>query len=439
MADQLMPGEWEAAGRGTLWGSSDTSLGGTLGGALSQEGSFSREARQQQQQRELEEAIAIGRMDPYQANTYVKSKAIRSGIQGIATLFGASTNDSELKMANDLDSIFSTLTEDDIKNPADGLNIVADRLAALGHTKEAITYRLKAESVAQDTIAKKNAATTSRLTQNEKIAKYLGSQANGTLEAFKTVKNKPELKKQFWDNYVSKYEQLAGKEEADKLRALPEDAWEAQLTNDLNGAESAATTSMEQRQQTQIQATKDKELIRASAVVAGQAARAKERIEKIDKELAFKYANLNFRKSQAARKDIEARVEAGDNQVKQISNDIEEVDKALDNFRSKINFAGEDKEAVQLHIATLEAQKQRLVSAKQSVEIANSSFRQQFSDVISANAQAYNPQGGSQPTPQPPGIMSNYARYVKEFNALKGNTAKQKALTDWARSNGIVK
>lgn len=424
MADNLMPGEWEAAGRGTLWGTPDTSL----------EGSFSREARQQREKQDLEEAIAIGRMDPYQANTYVKSKAIRSGIQGIAKLFGAEPRDSELRVANDLDSIFNSLTEDEVKDPAGALNRVADRLSELGHSKEAITYRLKAESVAQDTITRKNAATLSRLSQNEKIAKYLGSQANGTLEAFKTVKDKPELKKQFWDNYVSKYEQLAGKEEADKLRALPETAWEAQLTNDLNGAESAATTSMEQRQQNQIQASKDKELIKAGAVVAGQAARAKAALEKLDRELAFKYANLNFRKSVEARKAISDRVDAGDNQVKQIANDIEEIDKALDNFRTKINFAGEDKETVQLNIATLEAQKQRLVSSKQEIEVSNNAFRQQFTDVINTNTQ-----GSSSPTPQPQGTLSNYDRYKKEFAALKGNAAAQKKLTDWARSNGIVK
>ena len=428
MADNLMPGEWEAAGRGTFWGIPDVSL----------EGSFSREARLQQEKQDLEEAIAIGRMDPYQANTYVKSKNIRSGIQGIAKLFGAEPKDSELRKANDLDSIFNSLTEEDIKDPAGALNTVADRLAERGHTQEAINYRLKAETLAQETIAKKNAATLSKLSQNEKVAKYIGSQANGTLEAFKTVKDKPELKKQFWENYVSKYEGIAGKEEADKLRLLPEDAWEAQLLNDLNGAESAATTSMEQRQQNQIQASKDKELIKAGAVVAGAAAREAEKLKRLNLELGFKYTNLKFRQSQAARKDISDRVDAGDAQVKQISNDIEEIDKALDNFRTKINFAGEDKETVQLNIATLEAQKQRLINSKQEVEVSNNAFRQQFNDVIASNQAQYGAQGTS-PSPQPQGTLSNYDRYVKEFKALKGNTVAQKKLTDWARANRIVK
>lgn len=429
MADNLMPGEWEAAGRGTFWGIPDVSL----------EGSFSREARLQQEKQDLEEAIAIGRMDPYQANTYVKSKNIRSGIQGIAKLFGAESRDSELRKANDLDSIFNSLTEDDIKDPAGALNTVADRLAERGHTQEAINYRLKAETLAQETIAKKTAATLSKLSQNEKIAKYLGSQANGTLEAFKTVKDKPELKKQFWDNYVSKYEQLAGKEEADKLRALPETAWEAQLTNDLNGAESAATTSMEQRQEKQIQASKDKELIIAGAKAAGTAARNTAMLTKLGQELAFKYANLNFRKSVEARKAISDRVDAGDNQVKQIANDIEEIDRTLDNFRTKINFAGEDKEAVQLNIATLEAQKQRLVASKQEAEIANSAFRQQFTDVINTNAQAVIPVPGAVPSLDPAKRSIAHAEYVAKWNAAKGNPVEQARLTALARKLGVAK
>jgi chromosome segregation ATPase len=228
-----------------------------------------------------------------------------------------------------------------------------------------------------------------------------------------------------------------GKEEADKLRKLPDTAWEAQLNSDINGAESAATTSMEQRQVKTIEASRDKEVIKAAAVVEGAGIRAKAQMAKLDKELGFKYSNLAFRKTVAARKDIEARVKAGDDQVKQLSDDIEQIDRSLDNFRTKINFAGEDKEAVQANINILEAKKATIMSTKSEIENQNSTFRQQFNDVIATNTQAYNPTPGA--TPQPPGISSNYDRYKKEFAALKGNPAKQKALTDWARSNGIVK
>ena len=419
-----MPGEWEAAGRGSSWG---------IGSGI-----FTQEAAKAKEAKYLADAVAMGNMDPRAAEGYYQGKLNRSIANGLGSLFGLQSSDPELRKANDLDAIFKTLSEEDLKNPAGALNKVADHLSQLGHAQEAINYRLKAETLAQETVSKKNAATTAMLVQNEKIAKYIGSQANGTLEAFGKMKDKPELKKQFWDNYVAKYEQVAGKEEADKLRKLPETAWEAQLVSDINGAESAATTSMEQRQVKSIEASKDNALIKAGAVAAGAATRAAALLEKTDKELKYKYANLDVRKSQNARKDIEARVKVGDDQVKQMSNDIEELDKSLDNFRSKINFAGEDKEVIQAHIASLEAKKAIIANAKTQAEAANNSFRQQFDYVVATNQANYMPPG-SNPAPQPPGIMSNYDRYKKEFAALKGNPAKQKALTDWARSNGIVK
>jgi hypothetical protein len=415
-ANQLMPGEWEIQDLGT----------------------YASQYKQDKENIYLKEAIAMGNMDPRAAEGYYKGKLDRSITNGLTTLFGGQAADPELRKANDLDSIFKSLSEEDIKDPAAALNKVADELAARGHTKEAINYRMKAQAVAQDIITKNNKGRLDTLTQNIQAAKYIGSQANGTLEAFKTVsKDRPELKKQFWDNYVAKYEQAMGKEEADKLRALPETAWEAQLNNDINGAETAATTSMEQRQLKTIEASKDNAIIKAAAVVEGAGIRAKANMAKLDKELGFKYSNLAFRKSVAARKDIEARVKAGDDQVKQLSDDIEQIDRSLDNFRTKINFAGEDKETVQANINILEAKKKTIMATKSEIESQNSSFRQQFNDVISTNAQAYSPTPGA--TPQPQGTLSNYDRYTKEFAALKGNPAKQKALTEWARSNGIVK
>lgn len=420
-----MPGEWEAAGRGTSWG---------VGSGI-----FTQEAAKAKEAKYLADAVAMGNMDPRAAEGYYQGKLNRSIANGLGSLFGLQSSDPELRKANDLDAIFKTLSEEDLKNPAGALNKVADHLSQLGHAQEAINYRIKAETLAQDTITKKNASTTAMLVQNEKIAKYIGSQANGTLEAFGKMKDRPELKKQFWDNYVAKYEQVAGKEEADKLRALPDTAWEAQLVSDINSAESAATTSMEQRQEKQIQASKDKELIIAGAKAAGMAARNTAMLTKSGQELAFKYANLNFRKSVEARKAISDRVDAGDNQVKQIANDIEEVDRALDNFRTKINFAGEDKEAVQLNIATLEAQKKRLVSSKQEAEIANSAFRQQFTDVINTNTQATIPVPGAVTSLDPTKRSIAHSEYVAKWNAAKGNPAEQARLTALARKLGVVK
>jgi hypothetical protein len=415
-ANQLMPGEWE----------------------LQDLGNFASRYKQDKENIYLKEAIAMGNMDPRAAEGYYKGKLDRAITNGLTTLLGVQAADPELRKANDLDAIFKTLSDEDIKDPAAALNKVADELSAKGYTREAINYRMKSQAVAQETITRANKGKLDALNQNIASAKYIGSQANGTLEAFKTIaKDRPELKKQFWDNYVAKYEQVMGKEEADKLRKLPDTAWEAQLNSDINGAESAATTSMEQRQIKTIEASKDNAVIRAAAVVEGASIRAKAQLARTDKDLAFKYSNLAFRKSVAARKDIEARVKAGDDQVKQLSDDIEQIDRSLDNFRTKINFAGEDKETVQANINILEAKKKTIMATKSEIENQNSTFRQQFNDVISTNAQAYNPTPGA--TPQPPGIMSNYDRYLKEFKALTGNPAKQKELTAWARSNGIVK
>jgi len=419
-ANQLMPGEWE----------------------IQDLGSFGNQYKQDKENIYLKEAIAMGNMDPRAAEGYYKGKLDRAITNGITSLFGGQAADPELRKANDLDAIFKSLSEEDIKDPAAALNKVADELAAKGHTRESINYRMKAQAVAQDTINRNTKARSDTLTQNIQAAKYIGSQANGTLEAFKTVsKDRPELRKQFWDNYVSKYEQVMGKEEADKLRKLPDTAWEAQLNSDINGAESAATTSMEQRQLKTIEASKDTALVKAAAMVETTSMRVKAQLAKTDRDLEFKYSNLKLRREVAARKDIEARVKAGDDQVKQLGNDIEQVDRALDNFRSKINFAGEDKETIQANINILEAKKATIIANKAEIENQNSIFRQKFSDVITTNAQANNPQAtlGAVPSLDPAKRSVAHAEYVAKWNAAKGNPAEQARLTALARKLGVAK
>ena len=415
-ANQLMPGEWD----------------------IQDLGSYGTQYKQDKENIYLKEAIAMGNIDPRAAEGYYKGKLDRAITNGITSLFGGQAADPELRKANDLDAIFKSLSEDDIKDPAGALNKVADELAAKGYTRESINYRMKAQAVAQDTVNRNTKARSDTLTQNIQAAKYIGSQANGTLEAFKTVsKDRPELRKQFWDNYVSKYEQVMGKEEADKLRKLPDTAWEGQLNSDINGAESAATTSMEQRQLKSIESSKDNAIIKAAAVVEGASKRAIATMSKLDKELAFKYSNLNLRKQVAARKDIEARVKAGDDQVKQLSDDIEQIDKSLDNFRSKINFAGEDKEAVQNNINILEAKKAIIMSNKTQAETQNSTFRQQFNDVIATNYQGASPT--STPSLDPAKKSLAYSEYVSKWNAAKGNATEQARLTSIAKRLGVVK
>jgi chromosome segregation ATPase len=417
-ANQLMPGEWEVQDLGT----------------------YASQYKQDKENIYLKEAIAMGNMDPRAAEGYYKGKLDRSITNGILSLFGGQAADPELRKANDLDAIFKSLSEEDIKDPASALNKVADELAARGHTKEAITYRMKASNLADEFVTKKTKSKLDTLKAKTEAAKYIGSQANGILESMKTLgKDNPKIQQELWEQYAKINEDVLGKEEADKLRALPSTAWTAKLQGDKNASETAATSSMEERQLLSIAAAKDNALIRAAAVVEGASKRALAQMSKTDKELAFKYSNLTFRKSIAARKDIEARVNAGDSQVKQLGNDIEQISQSIDGFRSKINFAGEDKETVQANINSLEAKLASVRADKAAVEAQNATFRQQFNDVISANTQAYNPTPGAVPSLDPAKRSVAHAEYVTKWNAAKGNPAEQARLTALARKLGVAK
>ncbi len=413
-----MPGEWE----------------------LQDLGSFANQYKQDKEDTYRKEAIAMGNMDPRAAEGYYQGKLDRSITNGILSLFGGQAADPELRKANDLDAIFKSLTEEDIKNPAGALNKVADELSARGHTKEALTYRMKASAIAEDTATKSTKSRLDSLKVKSDAAKYLGSQANGILESMETIgKDNPKIQAEFWEQYARINESVLGKEEADKLRALPSTAWKAKLRGDKNASETAATSSMEDRQALQIAATQDNAILKAAAVVKGASIRALAITEKLDKDLEFKYFRERNRMGIEGRKAIEARVKAGDAQIDTYNKEIENLSQSLDNFRSKINFAGEDKEKVQANIAQLEADLAIVKANKTSAENQNSTFRQKFNDVITANTQAYNPTPGAVPSLDPAKKSIAHAEYVAKWNAAKGNPTEQARLTALARKLGVAK
>lgn len=423
-SDNFMPGEWDS--QGTLFG------GGTFTDAY----------KKSKEDAYLNEALAMSQMDPRDAHVYSQGKLNRSVINSVTGIFGDKGQiDPELKKANDMDSIYKSLSEEDLKNPVIAYSKAADQLGALGHTKEALAMRMQSEKLAQDTVTRKNSTDMANLKQSEAVAKAVGSLANGTLEAFRTVGDKEELKQQFWDSYVDKYEKLAGKEEADKLRALSKEAREAQLNKDINAAESSATTSMEQRQLKQLEASKNNAIISASAVTTGAATRAQAALKAKNLELSYKFANLSFRKSVEGRKAMSDQIASSQDSVKEMNNSIEEIDKSLDNFRSKINFAGEDKAAVQANISILESQKARLLTTRAETEKEIAGFMGQFQDIV-----AYNVDQG-QPSQQPTTKLSlsqeeihkEWLTYQSLWFAAKGNPKEQTRLTALARTHGIVK
>jgi chromosome segregation ATPase len=259
----------------------------------------------------------------------------------------------------------------------------------------------------------------------------------------KTIgKDNPKIQAEFWEQYAKITESVLGKEEADKLRALPSTAWTAKLQGDRNASETAATSPMEDRQLLSIAAAKDNAIIKAAAIVRGASERTRATMERVDKELTYKYSNQRLRMGIEGRKAIEARVKAGDAQIDTYNNEIENLSQSIDGFRSKINFAGEDKETVQANIAKLESDLAIVKANKAAAESQNSTFRQQFNDVISANAQAFN-MGGSSPTSVPsldPAKRSvAHAEYVAKWKAAKGNPAEQARLTALARKLGVAK
>ena len=370
-ANQLMPGEWEAAGRGTSWGLGD--------------GIFTQEAARTREDKYLADAVAMGNMDPRAAEGYYQGKLTRSIGNAANKLFGGKVNDPALQEANDLDAVFRSLTEEDIKDPAVALNKVADHLAALGQTQKSIEYRLKAAQVLETT----SAAKYQQEDRENKIrigkASDLGRAAKGALDGlFKANEaGSDAVATGIKDSFLKVYARINGQEEADKLKSLPNEQFMAMLDQTYESSKTIAQQGTEDSN-----AAKEKNKLefqdRANKFKSGEnQIKATATLIENNRKYTLNREKFDFRRDVVFATQVNKQIDDSQTQVKNLDSKIRDVENDLNELPTKPRYYGDiSAEGYAAEKARLTAQRDTLVSQRNDLQVTGDTLRGKYATFI---------------------------------------------------------
>lgn len=163
--------------------------------------------------------------------------------QGINKLFGGQSTDPALRKAEIIDQIFKTLSPDELKNPAQALSTIADRLEEQGYPRDAAEARMKSTEIAQQTMINEDTVKTSGIKKQQAVLERIAQGANGILGMYDEVG--PELQDQLYNQQVSMIEKELGVEAADQLRAVKPSERKAMLKKMVDEADKESSRSKE--------------------------------------------------------------------------------------------------------------------------------------------------------------------------------------------------
>jgi hypothetical protein len=163
--------------------------------------------------------------------------------QGINKLFGGQSTDPALRKAEIIDQIFKTLSPDELKNPAQALSTIADRLEEQGYPRDAAEARMKSTEIAQQTMINEDTVKTSGIKKQQAVLERIAQGANGILGMYDQVG--PELQDQLYNQQVSMIEKELGVEAADQLRAVKPSERKAMLKKMVDEADKESSRSKE--------------------------------------------------------------------------------------------------------------------------------------------------------------------------------------------------
>lgn len=398
-----MPGEWEAAGRGDSWGF------GSIGQEV--EGSHTRAARQAQETRHLEEAAIRTRMSPSQRLSYAKQVGIRDTISSIGSLFGAKSNDPELRKANALDAAYKILDPEDAKDPSKAATKVADYLAENGEPALALDFRIKASDFADKRLQNEQAKEQAKMAQIDRRATQVGKSAAAAIEGMRSVEKAPNaevLKDSVWEAYVRNIEEVAGKEAAEELRAISKDQRSSRLDLDYTRAKTMAqnnassiadskTSAANWRLEQQLK-TKQITLTIESGL---RIKKMNQEREIAEKTLGYKYDALTQKGNIALITDAQKQVENLDSHIKAIENDLVELP-------TKLHLSGDTSDAAYQKQKT-DLETQLALLRKERIEI--SSIGDNLRASVQSNIEAVGSTGSTG------GVVLNYDQELAKMNA----------------------
>jgi len=283
-ANQLMPGEWD-----NVFGPSAATLSKT------QDQAFEDKTRLNAQ------------LDPMALNYNSRVNMGRRIGKEINTLFGGQSTDPALRKAEIIDQIFKTLSPEELKNPAQALSTIADRLEEQGLPRDAAEARMKSTEIAQQTMIKEDTAKTSSIKRQQAVLERIAQGANGILGMYDQVG--PELQDQLYNQQVDMIEKEVGVEAANQLRNVKPTERKAMLKKMVDEADKESSRSKETIANEKITAAQKAYEFKAGVAKAMQT-------ERENNDFILQANELGFKATKAYLTNLEKRVGATDDALK---------------------------------------------------------------------------------------------------------------------------
>ena len=283
-ANQLMPGEWD-----NVFGPSAATLSKT------QEQAFQDKTRLNAQ------------LDPMALNYNSRVNMGRQIGKDINSLFGGKSTDPALRKAEIIDQIFKTLSPEELKNPAQALSTIADRLEEQGYPRDAAEARMKSTEIAQQTMINEDTVKTSGIKRQQAVLERIAQGANGILGMYDQVG--PELQDQLYNQQVDMIEKEVGVEAANQLRNVKPTERKALLKKMVDEADKESSRSKETIANDKINAAQKAYEFKAGVAKAMQT-------EKENNKFILQANDLKFKASKTYLENLGDRINATDDALK---------------------------------------------------------------------------------------------------------------------------
>lgn len=195
---------------------------------------------------------AQAQLDPRGRSYASQVNSARRIGRGINSLLGGQSTDPELRRAQIMDSVFKTLSPEELKNPAMALSIMADRLEEDGLPRDAAEARMKSLQLSQQMTLNENALKDSNSKRELQVLEKIARGANGILTSWDT--QSPELQEQFYNIQVDMIEKELGEEAARPYRNVNPSERKGILRGMVEQADNGAARSREDIAQDRIKA-----------------------------------------------------------------------------------------------------------------------------------------------------------------------------------------
>lgn len=227
--------------------------------------------------------------------------------QGINKLFGGQSTDPALRKAEIIDQIFKTLSPDELKNPAQALSTIADRLEEQGYPRDAAEARMKSTEIAQQTMINEDTVKTSNIKKQQAVLERIAQGANGILGMYDEVG--PELQDQLYNQQVDMIEKELGVEAANQLRNVKPTERKAMLKKMVDEADKESSRSKETIANDKISAAQKAYEFKAGVAKAMQT-------EKENNKFILQANDLKFKASKTYLENLGDRINATDDALK---------------------------------------------------------------------------------------------------------------------------